>query len=162
MKVVLDTNIIISSYATRGLCHSVFESCLDRFEIVISPALIEEIRTDLEKKLKLPKIIIKEVLDYLCEHATSLETKKLLSGACRDPEDDHILDLADSSKSKFLITGDEDLLILKKYGRTQIVTPRQVWQLLKKQDNELLPSILGFLAKKKFRFSLIYSGSTSG
>ena len=134
MKVILDTNIIISSFATRGLCHSVFEICLDRFEIVISSTLIEEIRKALKEKLKLPEVFITEVLDYLSENATLLEIKKSLSGVCRDPEDDHIISLADSSGAKYLITGDEDLLIMKKYGGTHIVTPRQFWEMSKKQD----------------------------
>jgi len=134
MKVILDTNVFISSFATRGLCHSVFELCLDRFEIVISSFLIKEIRNVLKDKLILPEIFIKETLDYLSENATSVEVNKLLSGVCRDPEDDHIIALADSAGANYIITGDEDLLILKKFGSTQIVTPRQFWEFLKKQS----------------------------
>lgn len=134
MKVILDTNVMISSFATRGLCHSVFEICLDRFEIVISSTLIKEIRYVLKRKLKLPNLFIAETLDYLSENATSVEVNKSLSGVCRDPEDDHIIALADSARANYIITGDEDLLILKKYGVTQIVTPRQFWQLSKKQS----------------------------
>ena len=132
MKVILDTNVVIASLATRGLCHSVFEICLDRFDIVISSTLIEEIRTGLNEKLKLPEFFIAEVLDYLSENATLLEINKLLSGVCRDPDDDHIISLADSSEAEYLITGDQDLLIMKTYGCTQIVTPRLFWQLSKK------------------------------
>ena len=134
MKVVLDTNVIISSFATRGLCHSVFEICLDRFEIVVSSTLIKEIRNALKIKLKLPELFIEETLDYLSENAISVEINKLLSGVCRDPRDDHIIGLADSAGANYIITGDEDLLILKKYGDTQIVTPRQFWQMSKKQS----------------------------
>ena len=51
MKIVLDTNVIIASFAARGLCHAVFELCLDRFEIVASPFLIKEVETNILKKL---------------------------------------------------------------------------------------------------------------
>jgi predicted nucleic acid-binding protein len=34
MKIILDTNVIIAAFATRGLCSAVFELCLDRFEVV--------------------------------------------------------------------------------------------------------------------------------
>ncbi len=132
MRVILDTNVIISSFATRGLCHSVFELCLDRFEIVIGSALIKEIRNGLKEKLKLPEPFIVEILNYLSENTTSCELKKKSSGVCRDPEDDHIISLAESAGVNYIVTGDEDLLILKKYGSTQIVTPRQFWQLSKK------------------------------
>lgn len=132
MKVILDTNVIISSFATRGLCHSVFEICLDRFEIVISSSLIKEIRNVLKDKLKLPNLFIAETLNYLSENATFFKVINMLSAVCRDPEDDHIIALADSAGANYIITGDEDLLILKKYGDTQIVTPRQFWELSKK------------------------------
>ncbi|MDQ3099857.1 MAG: putative toxin-antitoxin system toxin component, PIN family [Bacteroidota bacterium] len=42
---------------------------------------------------------------------------------CRDPKDDHLLALAKTAKAHYLLTGDSDLLVLKKYGRTQIVKP---------------------------------------
>ena len=129
---ILDTNVIISSFAARGLCQSVFELCLDRFEIVISSGLVEEIQNGLKNKLNLPELFIKEILDYLSENATSLKANILTSGICRDPEDDHIIALAESAGVDYIITGDEDLLILKKHGSTQIVTPRQFWQLSKK------------------------------
>ena len=132
MKIILDTNVIISSFAARGLCQSVFELCLDRFDIAISSSLIEEIRSVLKNKLKLPEILIKEILDYLTENAALYKTKALPSGVCRDPKDDHIIALAESAGADYIITGDEDLIIMKKHGSTRIVTPRQFWQLSKK------------------------------
>jgi predicted nucleic acid-binding protein len=42
---------------------------------------------------------------------------------CRDAKDDFLLALAKAAKADLLVTGDEDLLVLKKYGRTRIVTP---------------------------------------
>jgi len=134
MRIILDTNVFISSFATRGLCHSVFELCLDRFEIVICSALIKEIRIGLKEKLKLPELFIAETLNYLSENATSFEVNNVLSGVCRDPEDDHIIALAESAGVNYIITGDQDLLILKIFGSTQIVTPRQFWELAKKQS----------------------------
>lgn len=44
---------------------------------------------------------------------------------CRDPKDNKFLDLALVSDSEFIITGDEDLLVLKKIGKTEIITPRE-------------------------------------
>ncbi len=36
MKIVLDSNILVAAFATRGLCSSLLELCLDRYEIIIS------------------------------------------------------------------------------------------------------------------------------
>ena len=54
--------------------------------------------------------------------------KGKLSGVCRDPngaDDDIILLCAAETKSEFLVTGDNDLLILKKYQGTKIISPRE-------------------------------------
>lgn len=42
---------------------------------------------------------------------------------CRDPRDNKFLDLAFSSNATFLITGDQDLLILKRFHETEILSP---------------------------------------
>ncbi|MEZ4972860.1 MAG: putative toxin-antitoxin system toxin component, PIN family [Cyclobacteriaceae bacterium] len=40
---------------------------------------------------------------------------------CRDPKDNFILSLANDGKANFLVTGDKDLLTIKKIGRTKII-----------------------------------------
>jgi len=42
---------------------------------------------------------------------------------CHDPKDDYLLALAKAAKADLLVTGDEDLLVLKKYGKTRIMKP---------------------------------------
>jgi putative PIN family toxin of toxin-antitoxin system len=41
---------------------------------------------------------------------------------CRDPKDNFLLALAKDGKADYLITGDGDLLVLKEFERTKIVT----------------------------------------
>ena len=135
MKVVLDSNVIIASFAARGLCHAVFELCLDRFEIVISPFLIEEVETNLAKKLKLPIPMVKEITEFLGENAISTEIDAVPLDACEDPGDASILALAQKSESAYLITGDKELLAVKKSGTSRILSPRQFWEAVK-QNNE--------------------------
>ncbi len=47
IKVVLNSNVIIAAFAARGLSNSVFELCLDKFEIIISEFIIKEISNKL-------------------------------------------------------------------------------------------------------------------
>jgi hypothetical protein len=42
--------------------------------------------------------------------------------ACRDPKDNFLLALAKDSQADFLITGDKDLLVLKQFENTQILS----------------------------------------
>ena len=136
MKVVLDTNVIIASFATRGLCHAVFELCLDRFEIVISSFLIEEVETNLVKKLKLPRTTAKEITDFLKEIGRTMGIDAIPQDVCEDPDDARILALAQKSEATFLITGDKELLAIRKFGSSMILSPRQFWEAVK-QKSEL-------------------------
>lgn len=135
MKVVLDTNVIIASLATRGLCHSVFELCLDRFEIIIGSFLIDEIETNLYKKFRLPKQLIINIIKFLSENATLINIDNIPHGVCRDPEDARVLALAQKSSAAYLVTGDKDLLIIKQFASSKILSPRQFWEAIKKKNS---------------------------
>lgn len=134
MKVVLDTNVIIASLAARGLCHSVFELCLDRFEIIISSYLIDEVETNLSKKLKLPFRLIRDIIEFLSENATLIDIDEIPQDVCKDPDDARILGLAQKSGAAYLITGDRDLLMIKKFASSKILSPRQFWETVKKKN----------------------------
>jgi len=53
---------------------------------------------------------------------------KEVAEICRDPKDDFLLGLAEIAKADYLVTGDRDLLILKKHKMTRIVTVREFEQ----------------------------------
>ena len=49
---------------------------------------------------------------------------KPITPVCRDPDDDRILACASEAHAEYIVTGDEDLLVLKRYGAIHIVKPR--------------------------------------
>jgi len=134
MRIVLDTNVIIAAFASRGLCHSLFELCIDQFEVVISEDILNEVRESLQEKLKLPVKVAAEIQDYLKERMIIEKVLQIPKGVCRDPDDESILGLTKSTNVKYLITGDKDLLELRKFGIVKIVTPRQFWEVVKGQS----------------------------
>jgi uncharacterized protein len=134
MKVVLDTNVLVAAFATQGLCHALVELCLDQQEIVLSQEILQEVAKALEKKLKVPSKVIKDTIDYLKEHGSVQKLRLPQKRISRDPSDDHVLALAEQSGADYIITGDEDLLILRGYNKTPIVQPRQFWEILKNQE----------------------------
>jgi predicted nucleic acid-binding protein len=50
---------------------------------------------------------------------------------CRDPKDNFLLALAKDGKADFLLTGDKDLLHLKKFGKTKIATMTSFMETMK-------------------------------
>ena len=132
MKLVLDSNVLVAAFATQGLCHALLEVCIDQHEVLLSPDILKEVVAALQKKLKVPARITQDVADYLTHHATlSRKTKRPPKQLSRDPSDDHILALASLSKADYVITGDQDLLVLREYGGIPIVLPRRFWEILR-------------------------------
>jgi putative PIN family toxin of toxin-antitoxin system len=124
MKIVLDTNVVIAGFASRGLCESILELCLDSHRIVLSEELLDEIERNLSNKIKLPAGVIDEIVRLLVEHGDMLEPASLPLDLCRDPDDVMILGLAVAARADFIVTGDQDLLALNEFRGIPIMTPR--------------------------------------
>jgi putative PIN family toxin of toxin-antitoxin system len=135
MRVVLDTNVIIAAFASRGLCAEIFEVCLSGHTIVISEHILSEIQEKLIDKIRLPQGIVQNIIDYLRNTAEVFEPDQVES-VCRDKDDNKIIGTALSGNATFIITGDNDLLVLKKYKGIKIITPRDYWKYLKKKLNK--------------------------
>ena len=133
MKIILDTNVIIAAFAARGLCSSIFELCLDRHTIIISEHILSEIQKNLKKKIKMPKAKCDMVIEYLREYCLVREIDELEGNICRDVDDLKILGLAKHTKPECIITGDKDLLVLKKFNSIKIITPREFWNISKEE-----------------------------
>lgn len=124
MKIVLDANVVIAAFASRGLCESVMELCLHSHEIVLSEELLEEIVRNLRQKIKLPGNIVEDISKLLREQASMVSSVPFAAEVCRDPDDVKILGLAVAANADYIVTGDKDLLVLKKFQGVPIVTPR--------------------------------------
>ena len=131
MKLVLDSNVIVAAFAGRGLCSSLFELCLDRYTIVISDYIVNEVSKALLNKLKMPLKNVGIIIAFLKEFCTLLAYTKLPDGVCRDKNDDDIIALAVSNDADYIITGDNDLLVLKKYKNIKIINPREFWTIVR-------------------------------
>lgn len=130
MRIVLDTNVIVAAFATRGICSEVFEVCLSEHTIIVSEHILSEVKEKLQSKIKLPKDITHDIIGYLKESAEICEPRHVPLGICRDKDDLKIIGTALSGNADFIITGDDDLLTIRKYAKTKIVSPRKFWDYL--------------------------------
>ena len=129
MKLVLDTNVVFAAFATEGICHALFELCIDQHQVFVSRELLEELSDKLHNKLKMPLSAVKEITGFLKDVSSYQRPKPLSKRVCRDPDDDAILALAAHVEADYLITGDQDLIVLERYESTLIVTPRKFWEI---------------------------------
>jgi putative PIN family toxin of toxin-antitoxin system len=137
MRIVLDTNVILAAFASRGLCAELFEVCLSGHTIILSEHILSEMRKALTNKIKLPPDTVEAIIGYLKDTAEIVAPETLDVSVCRDKSDIAIIGTAVRGNAGFIITGDEDLLILKKYRGIKIINPREYWNILKRKTRSL-------------------------
>ena len=124
IRIIIDTNLWISFLTGRKLSSLLDLLSYPEFQLVISTELIEEIH-DVVSRPKLAKYYTSEnvnmLMKYMKDFSLTFELGNIPS-RCRDPKDDYLLELALVSDADFLVTGDKDLLEVKKIGNCQIVT----------------------------------------
>ncbi len=135
MKIVIDTNVIIASFATRGLCSELLELCLYNHEIYISEHIINECENKFKDKIKLPNKIIKQISTFLRNEINVVAPTKIDNNICRDKKDIPVIGTAISAGAEVIISGDKDLLNLKNYKHIKILSPRDFWNFLKKKHD---------------------------
>ena len=138
MKVLLDSNVIIAAFAARGLCRDLFEVCVENHVLLISDDLLTEIERNLIRKVRVPPEIAADIVQYLRRVATlqAITDTEVESDACRDADDLKILALAIQGSADCIVTGDPDLLILKKFRGIPILTPRGFWEYLVRRTSK--------------------------
>ena len=125
-RVVVDVNVLVSELisADTGFVRGLFNK--QKYTVLVSNTLLDEFQRVTER-LRMRKYFTKEEaaraqrrLIGLSEH---VDADPPFPPICRDSKDDYLLALAKTGKADILITGDMDLLILKKHGKAAIIKP---------------------------------------
>jgi putative PIN family toxin of toxin-antitoxin system len=128
MKVFFDTNVLIAAFVARGLCSDLFDHCLAEHTICISQWVLDEFCDRLIKKFRFTKANVDKAAAFIVQHAVMLAGDPLPSRICRDPDDDNVLAAAINGRVHCVVTGDEDLLVLKKIQKIPIIKPSEFWK----------------------------------
>lgn len=125
MNIVFDTNVLVSAFLFGGTSGKAIEFCIENDEIYISPFIKEELTLILQTKFRLINSDIAVISEMLASGFSQVRPNTPIPIVCRDKDDNNILQLAESVHAHFIITGDNDLLILKQYKNTLIVSPAE-------------------------------------
>ncbi|KKS32402.1 MAG: Toxin-antitoxin system toxin component, PIN family [Candidatus Amesbacteria bacterium GW2011_GWA2_42_12] len=124
-RVVLDTNVLVSAIVFGGTPKEVLNLILkEEFIGVTSISLMAELSEVVHKKFSFKK----PDLEYLEEQINiDFEVVKPRNSvrSARDDDDNRVLEAAITGECDYIITGDEDLLVLKKYKNIRILTPKE-------------------------------------
>jgi len=126
MRVVIDTNVIISALFFGGLPSELLELALNRkIKAVASAEIITEYEnTDNELARKAKRHTTNKALVDILEPFEIIITKSKFD-ICRDPDDNKFIACAIDGKCKHIVSGDNDLLDIKSFNNVEIVTVRE-------------------------------------
>ena len=134
-KIVIDTNVFITALRSRrgASFKLLFETSRDKYESNISPALIFEYESVAKRNLNnliLSETHIESILDMICKNSNKCEIFFLWRPQLKDPKDDHVLELAIESQSKYIITyNKKDFKGVDKFG-IEVLTPKEYLELI--------------------------------
>ena len=131
MRVFLDTNVLVSAFATRGLCADVLRHVLADHRLVVGEVVLEEFRRTLRDKFGVPPAQVQAIEELLREHEVVPTPQVAASAPARDPDDQWVVASALAGAADLLVTGDKDLLELGGHAPLPILDPRGFWNLLR-------------------------------
>ena len=127
MKVFLDTNVLVSAFAARGLCADLMRLLLAEYEVCTGEVNLLELRRVLADRLGASPEAIAQVERVLRAQGIAPMPNDLLPIDVRDPDDVWVLATAAESGAALLVTGDQALLVPGARAPVPVVTPREAW-----------------------------------
>jgi len=134
VKVCLDSNVLVSALATRGLSADVLRIVLAEHELLVPEVVLAEVRRALELKFQVPAATLASVERLLRAQTTIPKPPKASIVPVRDPDDAWVLASAIAGAADVLVTGDQDLLVIATAAPLPIESPRQFWERLRGQS----------------------------
>jgi putative PIN family toxin of toxin-antitoxin system len=134
MKIFFDSNVLIAAYISHGSCYDLYGHSLDKHIVYSSEFVRHEVLEKFTKKIRLPEEKVHWAYQHLCTYTILVSEAHLKEKICRDKDDDHIIAAGINANADCIITGDKDLLVLKKIQGIPIIPPRDFWKFEESQN----------------------------
>jgi len=125
-RVVLDTNIIISSALGGALVLVLEKWDAGKFTVIVTTDLVSEYFEVLNRpKFGLKQATIDKITNYIYQFSEFVVPEEKIQFIVDDPKDDKFLEAAIAGKVDFIVSGDNHLLELKEFRSIPIITGRE-------------------------------------
>lgn len=133
MKVFLDTNVLVSAFATRGLSADVMRVVLAEHELVTSEVVIDELRRVLAHKIGAAPAAIDDAIGLLRRYHVEPTPAAPYTLGIADKDDEWVVASAILSGADIFVTGDRELLGAGgDVEGLSFLSPRGFWEMLSK------------------------------
>ena len=129
MKIVVDTNVMISGIFFGGFPQKVLKSIVSNENTACATTEIIDDNEEIVERMiqKKQGHLNANILTPVLQNLELIETKSIVD-ICRDPDDNKFLGCAKDAKALYIVSGDEDLLVLKNYEDIDIITAKEFCQ----------------------------------
>jgi putative PIN family toxin of toxin-antitoxin system len=127
MKIFFDTNVLIAAFVSHGTCNELFVHCMSEHHVYTSDFVLHEFVRTLNRKFNYPADEIEQARRVILSSATITTEAPLTKTVPRDKDDDHIIAAAVKAGVDCIVSGDNDLLSVKKAHGVPILSPHDFW-----------------------------------
>lgn len=136
MRLVLDANIFISAFYWGGNPQRIIDRIIEGIDrLFITNEILDEVADVMSRpKFKSSPEIIDTYIRTIEKTGKKIYIAGNVTGISRDKDDDSKLECGMMCNADFIITGDNDLLVLEEYAGIQIITPKEYLEIITSAD----------------------------
>ena len=136
MRVVLDTNVVVSALVWGGTPFKLLQAATDGIiDLYTSPVLWTELREVLAREHLASRLIAQQssieqaagLYGELAIRVSPLTTPRVVAN---DPDDDHVIACAVAANAKSIVSGDKHLLAIESYQNISILSPAEALRVI--------------------------------
>jgi len=126
MRIVLDTNVLISGVFFSGLPGQILQAWhSQQFQLFVSVEILEEYFSVAERLTnQYSGVEYEDILSLIVQNAELVQVTDLPEPVCEDPDDDKFLSCALASNTNIIVSGDSHLLQVSGYRGIHVLTPK--------------------------------------
>ena len=130
VRVVIDTNVLVSALIDDGKPRRLVLELLDKHTVILSRKLLSELADVISRnKFTVKSSQVDRFVSSLVR-MSSIVPDNACSKCFGRPDDDVVLNTAYTGRAEFIVTGDHHLLVLGQFKKTKIVNVNQMQNIL--------------------------------
>ncbi len=126
MKIVVDTNVLISGVFFGGYPKKILSASVDgKIRACASMEILNEYQEIIQEMVQRKQGHIDvSILNPLIQSMEIIEPASKIE-ICRDPDDDKFINCAKDAQAMYIVSGDKDLLVIQQFENISIVTAKE-------------------------------------
>ena len=134
VRVVIDTNVLVSALINDGKPRRLVFELLDRQAVILSRLMLAELADVVSRdKFSVTGSQVDRFVSSLIRMSKVVPDNVRFKVVLEDPDDDVVINTAYSGRAEFIVTGDHHLLVLGQFKKIKIVTVNQMQDTLMEQ-----------------------------